>query len=136
MQEVYPVSQKTVYPYIGRKVSAVTHDGRHFIGTITGVKDGKLMVEDCTFDKKPLTLSSVRNGKSSAKQTRSQHKARISGYYDSYSSGYNSYGGGYNGYGGGNGGGYGGGCGGFGGGCFFFPFAIIASLFILPFFCI
>ncbi|GGG70317.1 hypothetical protein [Paenibacillus radicis (ex Gao et al. 2016)] len=132
MQEVYPVSHKTIYPYIGRRVSAVTHDGRHFIGTITGIKDGKLMVENCTFDKKPLTLSSVRNGKHSAKQTRSQHKARLSGY-DSYGGGYDGYGGGYNGCGGGYGGGYGGG---FGGGGFFFPLAIIASLFILPFFCI
>ncbi|MFF2479685.1 hypothetical protein [Paenibacillus sp. NPDC058071] len=116
MQEIYPVSHRTVYPYIGRRVSAVTHDGRHFIGTIKGVKDGKLMVEGCTFDEKPLYLSSVRNGKHSTKQTRSQHKARLSGYY---------------------GGGcdcFGGGCGGFGGGSFFFPLAFIASLFILPFF--
>ena len=126
MEEVYPICHNTVYPYIGRRVSAVTHDGRHFIGTIKGVEDGKLMLEDCTFDKKPLSLSSVRNGKHSKKQTRSKHKARLSGYYDGYGGGYDGYGGGY--------GGYGGGCGGFGGGCFFFPFAIIASLFILPFF--
>ncbi|NIK71897.1 hypothetical protein [Paenibacillus sp. BK720] len=123
MQEVYPVSYKTIHPYIGRRVSAVTHDGRHFIGTIKGVKNGKLIVEDCTFDRKPLSLSSVRNGKHSKKQTRSKHKARLSGYYDGYGYGYDGYGGGY-----------GGGCGGFGGDCFFFPFAFIASLFILPFF--
>ncbi|WP_317971697.1 hypothetical protein [Paenibacillus sp. CCS19] len=121
MQEVYPISQHTVYPYIGRRVSAVTHDGRHFIGTIKGVVDGKLMVEDCTFDSKPFTMSSVQNGKSSKQQMRSMHQARLSSYYGSYGGGY---------------GGYGGGCGGFGGGCSFFPFAILASLFILPFFCI
>ncbi|PWW02748.1 hypothetical protein DFQ01_10823 [Paenibacillus cellulosilyticus] len=114
MQEVYPISHHTVYPYIGRRVSAVTQDGRHFIGTIKGVADGKLMLEDCTLDSKPLLMSSVH----SKKQTRTMHKARLSGYYDGY------------------GGGYGGGCGGFDGGCFFFPFAILASLFILPFFCI
>ncbi|WP_435171833.1 hypothetical protein [Paenibacillus glycanilyticus] len=121
MQEIYPISHHTVYPYIGRRVSAVTHDGRHFIGTIKGVEDGKLVVEDCIFDRKPLTLSSVRNGKPSKKQTRSKHKARLS----NYGYGYDGYGGGY--------GGYGGGCG-FGGDCYFFPFAILASLFILPFF--
>lgn len=133
MQEVYPVCHKTVYPYIGRRVSAVTNDGRHFIGTIKGVKDGKLMFEDCTFDRELLSLSSVRNGKNSTKKTRStkqirsQHKAKLSSYYDGYGYG-GGYGGGYDSYG------YGGGCGGFGGGCFFFPFAFIASLFILPFF--
>jgi hypothetical protein len=126
MQEVYPVCPKTVYPYIGRRVSAVTYDGSHFIGTIKGVKDGKLMLEDCIFDKKPVTLSSVRKGKQSKKQIRSKHKARLSSYYDGYGGGYDGYGGGY--------GGYGGGCGGFGGDCFFFPLAIFASLFILPFF--
>ncbi|QAY66546.1 hypothetical protein [Paenibacillus protaetiae] len=120
MQEVYPVCRKTVYPYIGRRVSAFTHDGRHFIGTIKGVRDGKLMFENCVFDKKPLSLSSVRNGKYSTKQARSSHKAKLSGYY----------GGGYRGYGGYDGG-FGGG---YGGGCFFCSFAIIASLFILPFF--
>ncbi|MNG08783.1 hypothetical protein D3C84_921650 [compost metagenome] len=121
MQEVYPISHNTVYPYIGRRVSAVTYDGKHFIGTIKGVVDGKLMLEDCTFDSKPLSMSSVRNGKYSPQQTRSMHKARLSSYYDGYGGGY---------------GGYDGGCGGFGGGGFFFPFAILASLFILPFFCI
>ncbi|EFM12297.1 conserved hypothetical protein [Paenibacillus curdlanolyticus YK9] len=108
MQEVYPISHNTVYPYIGRRVSAVTHDGRHVIGTIKGVADGQLILEDCTLDNKPVSMSST-------KQTRSMHKARLSSYYDGY-------------------GGYGGGCGGCGG--FFFPFALIASLFILPFFCI
>lgn len=124
MQEVYPISHNTIYPYIGRRVSAVTHDGRHFIGTIKGIVDGKLMVEDCTFDSKPLSMSSVRNGKSSKQQMRSMHQARLSSY---------GYGGGYGGYGGGCGGF---GCDGFGGGGFFFSFAILASLFILPFFCI
>ncbi|MBD3919075.1 hypothetical protein H8B09_09940 [Paenibacillus sp. PR3] len=112
MQEVYPIAHNTVYPYIGRRVSAVTNDGRHFIGTIKGVADGKLMLEDCTLDSKPLSMSSAH----SKKQMRSMHQARLSSYYD----------------------GYGGGYGGCGGGCgdFFFPFAILASLFILPFFCI
>lgn len=123
MQEIYPVCRRTVYPYIGRRVSAVTHDGRHFIGTITGVRDGKLMLENCTIDRKSASLSSVRNGKQSTKQTRANHKAKLSGYYGR---GYRGYRGGY--------GGYGGGYGGFGGGCFFCPLAAIASLFILPFF--
>ncbi|MWC30508.1 hypothetical protein [Paenibacillus sp. MMS18-CY102] len=114
MQEVYSISHNTLYPYIGRRVSAVTHDGRHVIGTLKGVGDGKLMLEDCTFDSKPLSISSVRNGNQSKEQTRSMHKARLSSCYDGY------------------GGGYGGGC----GGGFFFPFVFIASLFILPFFCI
>ncbi|MCM3626167.1 hypothetical protein M3194_02145 [Paenibacillus glycanilyticus] len=126
MQEVYPVSHRTVYPYIGRRVSAVTYDGKHIIGTIKGVKDGQLILEDCTFDKMSVTVSSVRKGKQSRKQTRSKHKARLSSYYDGYGGGYDGYGGGY--------GGHGGGCGCGCGGSFFFPFAIFASLFILPFF--
>ncbi|WP_127529292.1 LSm family protein [Paenibacillus kobensis] len=115
MQEVFPISHHTVYPYIGRRVSGVTYDGRHFIGTIKGVGDGRLMLEDCTFDSMPITISSAQNGKDSKKQIRSMHQARLSSYYDGYGGGY---------------GGWGGGCG------FFFPFAILASLFILPFFCI
>jgi len=85
------------------------------------------MLEDCIFDRKPLSMSSVRNRKYSKKQTRAMHQARLSSYYDGYGGGYDGYGGGYDGYGG---------YGGFRGGGFFFPFAIIASLFILPFFCI
>jgi hypothetical protein len=109
MQEVYPISHHTVNPYIGRRVSAVTQDGKHIIGTIKGVADGKLMLEDCTFDNRPIVMNSAQ----SRQQTRSMHQARLSSYYDGY-------------------GGYYGGC----GGEFFFSFAILASLFILPFFCI
>src|SRR5262245_16707702 len=119
MQELFPICHDTVNPYIGRRVSAVTHDGNHIIGTIKGVVDGKLVLEDCMIDRKPVQVSALRSGEHSKKQTRSNHKARISGYYD-------GYGGDFDGYGGGYGGGCGGGCGGFGGGCFFFPFAIFA----------
>ncbi|GFN32291.1 hypothetical protein [Paenibacillus xylaniclasticus] len=116
MQEVYPISHQTVYPYIGRRVSAVTYDGRHFIGTIKAVDDGKLMLSDCWVDNKPLSFASAQSEKVSTKQIRSMHTARLSSYY-----------GGYGGYGGWDG---------YGGGEFFFSFALLASLFILPFFCI
>lgn len=110
MQQIHPVCHDTVYPLFGRKICAVTHDGKHYYGTISEVKDGRVLLTECSISDGSLTLAAAKtDGK--IKKTFPKKKAKLSGLYGGYGYGY-----------------------GYGYGSYWLPFALIATLFLLPFF--
>ncbi len=60
MQQIYPVCYETVFPLIGKKVCAVTNDGRHYYGTVSDVRDGRVLLTDCTIGDGTLTLAAAK----------------------------------------------------------------------------
>ncbi|TFE19348.1 hypothetical protein [Cohnella luojiensis] len=109
MQQISPVCHDTVFPLLGRKVCAVTQDGKHYYGTISDVRDGRVLLTGCTIGDGPLTLAAAKN-ENKIKKPNPKKKAKLSGLYD----GYGGYGYGY--------------------GSYWFPFAFITSLFLLTLF--
>jgi hypothetical protein len=112
MQQIYPLSHQTIYPLIGKKICAVTHDGTHYYGKVSEVVGGRVLLTDCTIGDGASTHSAANVSKT--KNTNSKKKTKLSGYYD-YGYGY-GYGYGYEAY--------------------WLDLALITTLFLLPFFCI
>lgn len=110
MERIYPVTQVTCSPYIGRTVCAIMHDGTQIVGTISGINERGLVLDRAVPGAQVLST----NPKKAHKQlSEIQRNAKTSAY----------------GYGGGGYGGYGGYGYGYG-----LDWALIALLFTLPFF--
>ncbi len=109
MQPIHPICHETISPLVGRRVCAITVDGTHYYGTVGEVRDGRCYLTDCNVGKGALSLSALKTS-GSKKKTASTKKAKLSGLYGGY---------GYDGYG------Y---------GSYWLDFALIATLFLLPFF--
>lgn len=87
------------------------NDGTCYHGTVSDVRDGRCYLTDCNVGNNgALTLSALKSS-GNKKKAASKKKATVSGLYGGY---------GYGGYG------Y--------GGSYWLDFALIASLFLLPFF--
>lgn len=110
MQQINPICHETINPLIGRRICAVTHDGKRYYGTISDVRDGRVLMSDCTIGDEALALASIKTGVDK-KKTEHKKKAKLSGLYGGYGYGY-----------------------GYGYGSYWLPFALIATLFLLPFF--
>lgn len=109
MQQIHPVCHDTVNHLIGRKVCAVTQDGRHYYGTVSEVIDGRVLLTDCSIGEGALTLAAAKTVGTSKKPS-TKKKAKVSGLW--------GYGYGY----------------GYGYGSYWLPLALITTLFLLPFF--
>ncbi|WP_166240706.1 hypothetical protein [Paenibacillus turpanensis] len=44
MHPIHPVCEETCLPHIGRQVCVVLNDGMRYLGTLTAVRDGKLIL--------------------------------------------------------------------------------------------
>lgn len=60
MQQIYPVCHETVLSLIGQKVCAVTHEGMQYYGTISKVRDGRVLLTDCRVGDGTLTLAAAK----------------------------------------------------------------------------
>lgn len=109
MHQIYPVCHETVYPCIGKRVCAVTLDGTHYYGTVAEVRDGRVLLTDCAFGEGAVTLAAGKTA-GGRKKMNAKKKAKLSGFYGGY------------------------GYGGYGYGSYWLSLALIASLFLLPFF--
>jgi hypothetical protein len=81
MQQIYPLSHQTIYPLIGKKICAVTHDGTHYYGKVSEVVGGRVLLTDCTTDDGALN-------RSAAAVSKTKKNTKVSGYYDPYGYGY------------------------------------------------
>jgi hypothetical protein len=106
MQQIYPLSHQTIYPLIGKKICAVTHDGTHYYGKVSEVVGGRVLLTDCMTGDGALAATISKTIK-----TNSKKNTKLSGYYDPYGYGY-----GYEAY--------------------WLDLALITTLFLIPFFCI
>jgi hypothetical protein len=106
VHQIYPVCHDTVFPLIGKNVCAVMQNGTHYYGTVSEVRDGRVLLTDCTIGEGPLTLAAAKT-EGRIKKTNRKGKAKLSGLYGGY---------------------------GYGNRSFWLPLALITLLFFLPFF--
>jgi hypothetical protein len=44
VERIFPISNATVMPFVGRPICAILHDGTHYYGTIEGIDGDQLIV--------------------------------------------------------------------------------------------
>jgi hypothetical protein len=108
VQQIYPVNNDSIFPFIGEKVCAVTQDGTHYYGTVSDVRDGRVLLTECMIGNQTLALAAVK-AERKIKKTNPKKKAKLSGFYGGYGFGFES---------------------------FWLDLALISLLFFLPFFLI
>ncbi len=113
MERIYPITESSCLSHIGRPICAVLQDGTRYYGVLEQVKDGQIILNGYLVGGGTAGISSRPNALSKKKGKR---KAKTSAFYPGI--------GGFGGFGG---------LGGFGFSRFFFPFATLSFLFLLPF---
>jgi hypothetical protein len=108
VEPIYPINYDTIFPFIGEKVCAVTRDGTHYFGTVGDIRDGRVLLTECSIGNQTLALAEAKT-EGKIKKTHAKKKAKVSGFYGGY---------------------------GFGFGSFWLDLALISLLFFLPFFLI
>lgn len=72
---IYPISEHTIRPHVGKMAYAVMHDGRRYVGRISGVARGQLVLNDIQgngmqgYGNRPPVANTYKNRKN-AKQTK------------------------------------------------------------------
>jgi hypothetical protein len=106
VHQINPVCYDTVFPLIGQKVCAVTNDGQHYYGTVSEVRDGRVLLTECTLGNETLAIAAAKT-EGKVKKPNYKKKVKLSGLYGGYGYGFGSY---------------------------WLDFALISLLFFLPFF--
>lgn len=89
MHQIYPITQESCQPYIGKCVCAILHDGTHVVGTLSGVNATGLQFSGAY---PGVSILSTQPKKARKQLEKLKSSAKTSAY------GYGGFGGGY-GYG-------------------------------------
>lgn len=86
MFPVYPITEQNIKPYCGNLVCIVTNEGRRFIGTLSRIDSGQLILnedpEEARIAEQQKALKSRKNKKAKAKANAKKVRAYAPGSTD------------------------------------------------------